>query len=158
MKRIILFLSFLITFTLFAQIPMGKNAKLGKNELKNKLITANFNFLKESKKSERNLHIKASGSQYINRVFYEQLYREEIKIWIEENEYENIKSIYIFPEKNINREKLLKLLEFEKWEFLYINKYEQEIYKYKDFYIILMPYGGNGSKVGDISITFEKPE
>ena len=86
----------------------------------------------------------ATGEFDIPNSYYEQLYKEEITVWIYSNKYKNISEIYFFPENAKNREKLLNAFDFKNWEL--ISKREDffgtdYIYKVKNLYAMLTSNG-----------------
>ena len=125
-EKLTIFLALITTFTGFSQIPIGKDINQGKVEFINIMKENGFTFFKESKDE-----FPKGGLRYTI------LFKEEIKVIIHANKYENITDIIIFPENLKNKEKLLKIFKSDRWEFLYEKEDllgNNEIYKVGDFY------------------------
>lgn len=153
MKRIFVFLSLFLYFTLFSQIPIGKKILVGKNELKSILKKNGLNIINESKNLKN--RCCREGKRF-DHEYWELLYREEVKIWIEPDIYDNISEIYIFPIKDKNRSLLLKIFNYKDWEFLSTNNINGgKLYKYDRYYITL--FQSINSEIGHISFTLDKP-
>ncbi len=143
MKKYLVLFGLIFCFNLFAQIPIGEDLNKGKTEIKNFLTSNGFNLIKESEQVSY-LKNQSTGEFDIPKNYWEQTYKEEMSIWITPNKYENIEEVYFFPENDKNRSKLLEILKFNEWEFLYDQKDFNgidKVYKYNNYYALLLSNG-----------------
>lgn len=141
MRLILILTALFISHISFAQVPMGKDLEKGKTEFINFMKNNGFTFLKQQK-VEAMKYNKETGKADIHtgNFYYKILFKEEVKILIYFNEYENINEINILPEKEMNKDKILKVLNFENWEFLYDKKGMvgiDKIYKVENYYAMI---------------------
>ena len=141
MKFIVLcFLGVFTSQMSFAQIPIGKDLEKGKTEFIDFMKNNGFTFFKESKEHDFKYNKETGKHDIPTDEHFKILFKEEVKVTIYFNEYENIDEIYILPENQKNKDKILNVLKFEDWEFLYIRKDVfgvDKVYKVEDFYAMI---------------------
>jgi hypothetical protein len=140
--RILLFLiGIFLTEAVFAQIPIGKDIEKGKSEFIAFMKTNEFTFYKETKEEVMKYNKETEkGDKPTGKFYYTILFKEEVEVKMYFNQYGNINEIYIFPEKEQNKKKILNILKLEDWEFLYDRKDMfgiDKIYKVGDFYAMI---------------------
>lgn len=139
--KLILLLFGILSFQLsFAQIPVGKDLDKGKTELIDFMKKNGFTFFKESKEHNFKYNKETGKHDIPTQEHYKILFKEEVKITIYFNEYENINEVYIFPENKKNKDQILKILKFDTWKFLYDRKDMlgiDKVYKVGDFYAMI---------------------
>lgn len=125
---ILIFIS--LTTICFGQIPIGKDIKIGVNEVKSFFKQKGLHLIKEENKTQK------WGEKIDNYVFLS--YKEEMGIMLYKNEYENIKEVDYYTDNIEMRNKLYKYLQKDKWAFISKNDIGQETYTYKGFDIQLL--------------------
>ncbi len=125
----------------FSQVPIGKDLEKGKNELIKLMKNKGFTFFKESKNEifKYNKETKR-GDLKTGKFYYSVLFKEEVEIKIYFNKFENINEVFIFPNRIENKRKILRMLEFGKWEFLYERKSYtgiDKVYKNENYYCLI---------------------
>lgn len=141
MKITLMILGLIFSNILFSQIPIGKDIEKGKTELITFMKSNGFTFLKETKAEAMKYNKETEkGDIHTGNFYYQILFKEEVEVKIYFNKYENINEVYIFPEKEQNKNKILQILKFKNWEFLYDRKDIfgiDTIYKVGDFYAMI---------------------
>lgn len=139
MKLILLIFGMLTIQLSIAQVPIGRDLEKGKTEFIDFMKNNGFTFFKESKEHNFKYNKETGKHDIPTEEHYKILFKEEVEVTIYFNQYENIDEIYIFPENKENKDKILKILKFDTWEFLYDRKYKYlpgsgKIYKVADFF------------------------
>lgn len=142
-------LIYFFTLNINAQIPIGKDIKIGKTEIINLLKKNGYTYLKETKDQVKRYNELTGKYDIFVNNFYKVYFKEEISLNIFYNEYENITDVYVIlgdmydGKSHLNREKILKIFKSNEWEFIKEKKsfYFQpnKYYIYKSFYIMDSP-------------------
>ena len=147
MNKYLTIILILIFSNVYSQIPIGKNIKIGKTEFISFMKKNGFTLLKDQK-TEAMKYNKETDKPDIHtgNFYYTLLFKEEVEVKIYYNKYSNISEIYIFPENQNNKLKLLKILKTNTWELLEerqsgINYGEDLIYKVKEYYAMITTSG-----------------
>ena len=144
MKKITILLLILLSTSVYCQIPIGKDVTKGKTEFKTFLTKNGFTFFKESKEQTYRYNKETGKHDIPSTEFYKILFKEEIEVNIFINQYENIEYLYILPENDNNRKKLLEIFSFKNWELISESKDALGIdyyYKMDEFYALLTSNG-----------------
>lgn len=101
----------------YSQIPIGKNIKLGKTEFISFMKRNGFTLLKDQKEEVMKYNIETGKADiHTGNFSYSLLFKEEVEVLIYYNKYSNISEVYMFPENQTNKLKLLKILKSNTWE------------------------------------------
>lgn len=134
MKKIgFLLVIFLIVFkTSYSQFILGKSFSDATKELKTVLLKNGFHFLSQKRIGER------PGTEV---VVYEMRFKEEFRILLFVNGYENIDDLSIETEKENNYKKLKSIYHDSKWKYIRHDNENgsAEVYSYLNF--IIYDYG-----------------
>ena len=116
----------------FGQMPIGKDIKVGTNEVKLFFKKKGLHLIKQENKTQK--------FQYREDNYTFLSYKEEMGILLYKNEYNNIKEISYYTDDLQTYNKLLKYLKNENWNFLSRNRLGDETYEYNGYKIELLSF------------------
>ena len=118
MKNLLLILFFTSCNLFYAQIPIGEDVIKGKNELKLLMSKNGFTLIKDRKASFYTKNNVSGKFDIPITPHYEILFKQEVKIHIFYNEFDNISKISIYPKNFDQKKKIFKILHSSKWAVL----------------------------------------
>lgn len=118
-------LIFTIQFS-YSQLPMKKDSVIGTKQMQ-KLMTDNgFTFYKTE--------VRPKDGKFNKSI--EIFYKEEVRLWIRYNDFNNIENIAIYTGNENVIENIKNVVEYDKWEFSHTEKNylgSKKIYKVHNF-------------------------